>query len=70
MAVLVTAEVKGQTQTGYDDMLNLLAGHLKQAPGFILHTAHPVEGGWRVIELWETGDDSTAVGTNSHRVCG
>lgn len=48
MAVLITAEVKGQTREGYDGMLGKLAEWLKQAPGFILHTAHPVEGGWRV----------------------
>lgn len=50
MAVLVTAEVPGQTQQGYDGMMGVLADALKQAKGFILHTAHPIEGGWRVIE--------------------
>jgi hypothetical protein len=54
MAVLVTAEVQGQTQQGYDGMFSVLAESLKQAPGFILHTAYPVEGGWRVIEMWES----------------
>jgi hypothetical protein len=54
MAVLVTAEVPGQTEPGYDGMLVALEGALKQAPGFILHTAHPVEGGWRVVEVWNT----------------
>jgi hypothetical protein len=54
MAVLMTAEVAGQTQQGYDGMLQFLAESIKVAPGFILHTAHPVEGGWRVIEVWET----------------
>lgn len=58
MAVLVTAEVQGQTQEGYDGMLSMLAGGLKMAPGFILHSAHPIEGGWRVIEIWETQDDA------------
>ena len=58
MAVLVTAEVQGQTQQGYDGVLGILAGSLKQAPGFVLHTAHPVEGGWRVIEVWESKEDA------------
>ena len=58
MAVLVTAEVPGQSQQGYDGMLGMLQGPLKQAPGFILHTAHPVEGGWRIIELWESKSQS------------
>ena len=38
MAVLVTAEVPGQTQQGYDGMLSVLESAIKQAPGFILHT--------------------------------
>ncbi len=58
MAVLITAENQGQTQQGYDGMLGVLADSIKQAPGFILHTAHPVEGGWRVIEVWESKDDA------------
>ncbi len=47
MAVLVTADVPGQTAQGYDSMLGMLANAVKQAPGFVLHTAHPIEGGWR-----------------------
>jgi quinol monooxygenase YgiN len=58
MAVMITAEVKGQTQQGYDGILGMLADSLKKAPGFVLHTAHPVEGGWRVIEVWESDDDA------------
>ena len=54
MAVLVTAEVSGQTEQGYDGMLGLLATALRQAPGFILHTAHPIDGGWRILEVWES----------------
>jgi hypothetical protein len=56
MAVLMTAEVEGQTQPGYDGMLAALSEQLKKAPGFILHTAHPTETGWRIIELWESKD--------------
>jgi len=54
MAVLVTAEVAGQTQEGYDGMLGVLEGAIRQSPGFILHTAHAVEGGWRIIEIWDS----------------
>ena len=59
MAVLVTAEVPGQTEQGYDGMLALLATALKQAPGFILHTAHPIEGGWRILEVWESQKEAS-----------
>lgn len=58
MAVLITAEVQGQTQQGYDGMFSMLSGGLKQAPGFVLHTAHPIEGGWRIIEVWESLTDA------------
>jgi hypothetical protein len=54
MTVLISAEVKGQTQLGYDSMLNMLGSVLKSTPGFILHTSHPIEGGWRVIEIWQS----------------
>jgi hypothetical protein len=58
MAVLVTAEVQGQTQQGYDGMFAVLAGILKQEPGFMLHTSYPIEGGWRVVEVWESKADA------------
>jgi len=54
MAVLVTAEVPGQTEQGYDGMLVALEGALRQAPGFVLHSAHPFEGGWRILEIWDS----------------
>ena len=54
MAVLVTAEVPGQTQQGYDGMLTVLDGPLRLASGFVLHTAYPVEGGWRILEIWDS----------------
>ncbi|MBT2303699.1 hypothetical protein J7E70_24955 [Variovorax paradoxus] len=54
MTVLVTAEVQGQTRQGYEGMFSALSDGLKQAPGFVLHTAHPIEGGWRIIEVWQS----------------
>jgi hypothetical protein len=58
MPVLVTAEVNGQTQQGYDGMRAMLEDGLKHAPGLVLHTSHPVEGGWRVLEIWESAKDA------------
>lgn len=54
MSVQVTAEIAGQNAQGYEGMLAALAEQLVAAPGLILHTAHATEGGWRVIELWQT----------------
>jgi hypothetical protein len=54
VAVLIIAENKGQTQQGYDGMIAALGDLIKQAPGLILHTGHPTEDGWRVVEVWQS----------------
>lgn len=60
MAILVTAEVPGQTQEKYDQMLSVLGPLLRQAKGFIAHGAGPSgDDGWRSFEIWETQEDAT-----------
>jgi hypothetical protein len=59
MPVLITSEVKGQTQQGYEGMRSVLADALKQAPGFLLHTAHQVDEGCRIIEVWESKEHAS-----------
>lgn len=54
MAVIVIAEVHGQTEAGYDGMLNVLADLARQADGFVLHSAYRVDDSWRVIEVWRS----------------
>lgn len=58
MAVLMISEVSGQTPQGYDGMLEAVGEALRQAPGFLMHLSHPVETGWRVLEVWETREDA------------
>ncbi len=59
MAILVTAEVQGQSQHGYDGMLGALAPLLKASPGFIAHMAHLVrDDHWRVVEIWNSKAES------------
>ena len=58
MAILVTAEVSGQTREGYDGMLEALGDAIRAAPGFIAHFAAQTGETWRVMELWETQDDA------------
>jgi hypothetical protein len=58
MAVMIIAENPGQTQQGYDGMLAVLAERIRAAPGFIAHTGFAVEGGWRVVELWQTKEQA------------
>lgn len=60
MAVLVFAEVDGQTQEAYDGMLALIGARLRAAPGFIAHGAGPLGKGWRTFEVWESAEAATA----------
>ncbi len=53
MAVLIIAENKGQTAAGYDGMLANMGELIHNAPGRLMHAAHAMEDGWRVIEVWE-----------------
>ena len=57
MAILVSVKVKGQTQQGYDSVLNLVMEPVKKAPGFAvtqrmprqcLSCATPLVGGLHV----------------------
>ena len=59
MAVIVTAEVPGQTQEGYDGMLAVLGDAIRNAKGFIGHYARPSDTGWTCVEIWETAEDAT-----------
>jgi len=58
MAVLVTADVPGQTLEGYDRMIAVLSPALQEAKGFIAHGAAPAGDGWRVFEIWESQTDA------------
>jgi hypothetical protein len=59
MAVLITADVPGQTTENYERLLEALRPLLAQARGFIAHGAGPVDGGWQTFEIWETSEDAT-----------
>ena len=58
MAVLVTADVPGQTLEGYDRMMGILSPVLQEAKGFIAHGAAPAGDVWRVFEIWESQADA------------
>jgi hypothetical protein len=59
MAVIVIAEVPGQTQEGFDGLISMGLGEaLRQAPGFVLVTGFPTNGTWQTIEVWETTKDA------------
>ena len=60
MAVLIIADVPGQTHEGYDGMLEEIEPLLHEAKGFIAHGAGPSVDGWKTFEVWESAGDATA----------
>jgi heme-degrading monooxygenase HmoA len=58
MMIMMTSEVTGQTAGGYDQLFAQVSGALRTAPGFVLHSSHPTDTGWRVVEIWESREDA------------
>ncbi|CAN7267547.1 hypothetical protein LJR016_001137 [Devosia sp. LjRoot16] len=58
MAIMMIAEIAGQTPGGYEATLKAVSEAMKSAPGFLMHSAHQTETGWRVIEVWEARENS------------
>jgi heme-degrading monooxygenase HmoA len=54
MPILMKAEVHGQTQHGYQEVFNSLAPIYQATPGFVAHVSHPIDGGWCVMDIWES----------------
>jgi hypothetical protein len=54
MTVLMTSELPGLTQEGYDHLAAALLPVMRSTDGFIAHAAGPVDGGFEVTELWES----------------
>ncbi len=59
MSVMMISEVSGQSSQGYDAMLAFVGDSLRQAPGFIMHMSHPMDTGWRIVEVWNSHEDAT-----------
>lgn len=58
MAIMMTSEAAGLTADTYKSIAAVLEPRLRAAPGFILHSAHEVEGGMRVVEIWASKVES------------
>jgi hypothetical protein len=56
MTVLMTSNMPGLTQEGYDRLAAALLPVLRSTDGFIAHAAGPIDGGFLVTELWESED--------------
>jgi hypothetical protein len=54
MAIGILIEIPGGTKEQYDAVLKKLNLNGKVAPGGLYHVAGPMEGGWRVVDVWES----------------
>jgi len=54
MAVAFLVETPGGTQEQYDKVTEMLQISGKTFPGQIFHVAGPMEGGWRIVDVWES----------------
>ena len=50
----------GQTQEQYDAAVEQLNLAESLPEGWIFHAAGPIEGGWRVVEVWESQEAADA----------
>ena len=57
MAVELRAEIRGMTKAQYDQAIAQVGPKLRQAPGFISHAAGPMDGGYRVVEIWNSREE-------------
>ena len=58
MAIAVVTDTPGGLQERYDAVTAHLNLEREPAAGLILHAAGPIEGGWRVIDVWESEQDA------------
>jgi len=66
MAVLMIGEVPGLTEEMYAGMIGQLEPVLRASKGFVSHAGGPSpDGGWRVLEVWESQADGDAFFENN-----
>jgi hypothetical protein len=54
MAVAMLLEWPGQTQDQYEQLMKLVGLEANPPEGGLFHVAGPMEGGWRVVDIWES----------------
>ena len=54
MAIAVLIEGSGFTQAQYDSVFNDVMPGGRMPAGLLLHLGGPVDGGWRVVDMWES----------------
>jgi heme-degrading monooxygenase HmoA len=56
MAVLVLTEIPGATAEDGKQWEPVM-GQLRRSPGFVFQADGPMEGGWRLVSVWEKRED-------------
>ncbi len=59
MAIAQVHEVSGMTKEMYEQGMAQL-GLTGPPPGSLVHMSGPMEGGWRIIEVWESDEAAAA----------
>lgn len=59
MAIAQVHELRGWNKEGYDHGMRML-NNPGPPPGSLVHLSGPMEGGWRIVEVWESEEAATA----------
>lgn len=54
MAVTILYQIPGLTQAQYDSIIEELQAGGINAVGRVFHVAGPIEGGWQVVDVYES----------------
>ena len=54
MAIGMVVEVPGATQAQYDAVVARMGLQENPPEGCLVHCAGPTDGGWRVVDVWES----------------
>jgi len=57
MSVVVVNEMQGGEQTFYDEVTSRVMPEGRLPEGCSEHIAGPIDGGWRVITVWDSEQD-------------
>ncbi len=60
MAIGIVFATDGVTQAQYDQVRAVVAPDNRLPPGMLSHNAGPTQGGWCVVETWESQEAARA----------
>jgi hypothetical protein len=59
MALAILAEIPGLTREQYEGVVKKVS-ESGSPRGALFHSGGPIEGGWRIVEVWESRDAADA----------